>query len=322
MVYSSKIINFVLIVLVLPFVLVFTSMFLYKTTYTTGLFNENSHREQYENSVYKYRIAGSYLLLEIYDLIKDSKLSAFKTWDKRLNLSGTDPNYNLAFYLSYVILTLFFWILCNLVLYILYLKNKLNNPSGAIISINFLLLIGNFVITPYDLPSYFFILLALALFNSKNNILNMSLIIILATLFRESSALIISSFVSYQYIIRKENIITSFKKSIPLIISFLIIYFGVRMFLGDLIFSEGFKENTGFRYIYQLLFVFSFFGILMMNVSKYFKNLIYIFLILSLPYIFTIFYSGLMVELRLTIPIFLIIVIFKEFKIFNLELKQ
>ena len=60
----------------------------------------------------------------------------------------------------------------------------------------------------------------------------------------------------------------------------------------------------------------------MMNVSKYFKNLIYIFLILSLPYIFTIFYSGLMVELRLTIPIFLIIVIFKEFKIFNLELKQ
>jgi len=150
----------------------------------------------------------------------------------------------------------------------------------------------------------------------------MSLIIILATLFRESSALIISSFVSYQYIIRKENIISSFKKSLPLIFSFLIIYFGVRMFLGDLIFSEGFKENTGFRYIYQLLFVFSFFGILMMDVSKYFKKLIYIFLILSLPYIFTIFYSGLMVELRLTIPIFLIIVIFKEFKIFNLELKQ
>jgi hypothetical protein len=322
MAYSSKIINFVLIVLVLPFVLVFTSMFLYKTTYTTGLFNENSHREQYQNSVYKYRIAGSYLLLEIYDKIKDSKLSAFKTWDKRLNLFGTDPEYNLAFYLSYVILTMFFWMLCNLVLYILYFKNKLNNPSGAIISINFLLFIGNFVITPYDLPSYFFILLALALFNSRNNIFNISLIIILATLFRESSALIISSFFAYQYVLKKENIISSFKKSLPLIISFLTVYIGVRIFLGDLIISEGFKANTGFRYIYQILFVISFFGILMMDVSQKFKKLIYIFLILSIPYIFMVFYSGLMVELRLTIPIFLIIVIFKEFRYFNLELKN
>lgn len=178
----------------------------------------------------------------------------------------------------------------------------------------FTIAISQFVIVPYDVSSYFFLLIFfyfLIKFIVKNSSFNLAILVILmmiSILNRESSALSLSLMATLLYAkfgLKKESIL-------PLAIvgiTFVAIYLGMRLL------SESFTTNDGNllaqnftqpKNLLGILFWMTFFLLSTILVKdQKAKNSILIFHLLSVPYLIMCFYTGILYEVRLYVPIFL-----------------
>ena len=286
--------------------------FAFGNVYTAPLFNIDSFKEQYESGVYQYRWLSTYLLIYIYDFLESLPFRI------KLKMDFWDKNAQPNMFFAYAFLNTFFLILSNIILLLITeTKYFLANQSEKIfiIAVSTLSIgISQFVLVPYDCSSYFFlfafVLVFLKYLENKKFIplLFLVLILVISTLNRESSALSLSFatvFLYYKYGFKKESLIPL----IYLVTGFLATYIIVRLasasfeirnnnfFLGNI-------SETRSRFGILFWIVFFVFSLLVSNNKQTTRN-IFIFHLLSLPYIIMCFYTGALYEIRLYIPIFL-----------------
>jgi len=170
--------------------------------------------------------------------------------------------------------------------------------------------------TPYDVPSYFFMALGIILFlkqietNSTPYLALLCAVIALATLTRESS-LIILCFMAAVYITRFGLMnMRWIRKMVWPALAFFIPYFGLRFFFGgsmqnirQVTFLTNFELNRSKTPMALIFFAFLLYFCFQLAGSKENRKLVRTFLLLSTPYIVMIFVVGLIIEIRLWMPL-------------------
>lgn len=275
--------------------------------------NFDDFQNQFHSGVYQYRILSGHFFIWIYDFLGTLNIN-YEVFKLKFLNPDSEPQMYLAFY----ILNTFFIILtAAMMVLITESKRFIASDSEKILITSvgvFVIAITQFVIVPYDISSYFFLLLFIWIFlkylenlNSKYLIL-LAIVLIVSTINRESSALSISFAATLLYAkfgLKKETIIPIF----ILGITFLITYLGMRFINENFTTNDGslLKENfTQTKNLMGILFwiVFFAFTILISKDQKARKNIL-VFHILAVPYIVMSFYTGILYEARLYVPLFL-----------------
>lgn len=290
------------------------------TNYTTAVFSQAGFEQQYlHSSIYRFRILGSHLLLWVYEYIKAWPLSDYAPY----GLQSVDKNGDTNFYYAYFLVnTAFLMVTCStLVVTLLRYAEKKDflHIDLPVLFLALMMSFSQFVITPYDTLSYF--LLALSLLpcmKAKPTLLDDLLLgttLILATLTRETAALTLSFYftVHYRQILSKQ--LTPEKMRLLCItLLFLLIYWLLRWQLG--------MEDATYRRFRLLrnftddpfpiigaLFFPTILALFFTDVDG--KKYLKIFLCASLPYWLAMFCVAYPWEIRLWVPIFLVMTFIK-----------
>ena len=287
--------------------------FSFGNTYSSKILNYTEFRQQFSSGIYQYRILSGYFLIWIYEFLSNLNIDygIFK-------LKFFDGSAEPKMYLSFFLLNTFFLVLTSAVMVLIAeTKNFVATSSEKILFTAvavFTIGLSQFVIVPYDISSYFFLMLfflTLIRYTSKNSVIQLiflGILMLISTLNRESSALSLSLTATLLYAkfgLKKGTLIP-----VALLgITFLMAYFGMRLM------NESFTTNDGNLLIQNfsqpknvlgLLFwlVFFVFSVLLAKDRKAVQNIL-IFHILSVPYIVMCFYAGIIYEIRLYTPLFL-----------------
>lgn len=317
----KKFFHFVISAWIFPALLSLIVYHGFSTNYTTHVFSESGFNEQYESSIYKYRIIGIVLVKETNYLLKSIGHLPKEIYSiVPMSLKTLDTDGTKEFYLAYFFVNTFFLCLaCTMLYFLLYRVIPLKKDNRTLlvfISIVSMISISQYVITPYDILSYFLLITALILIFKKPSFKNQVLLyftMILAVLTRESAILILSVYFTL-YVTKFYG--TSRKHLIILAILFIIfltIYFIIRLIIG---FGDSFylyiRIIENFRDIYSLMGLILFLSILyILSTEELNRKIGYVFLLSSLPYIITIMIIANPWELRLWIPVIIPLVIFK-----------
>lgn len=287
--------------------------FSFGNIYSSSILSYKEFSEQFHSGIYQYRILSGYFLIWIYEF-----LSSLNIDYQIFKLKFLNPNSEPEMYLSFYILNTFFLVLSSALMVLLTeTKNfaATNSEKLLIIILGiFSIVLTQFVIVPYDVSSYFFLLLFFYFLlkylekNSTPNLIILSIIIFVCTLNRESSALSLSLAATLLYSkfgLKKETFIPI----LVLGIVFISTYFGMRLMSENFTTNDGtlFKENfTQPKNYLGMLFWLVFFSLtLLLSEGKEQRKNIIIFHLFSIPYIAMCFYSGILYEIRLYIPLFL-----------------
>jgi hypothetical protein len=243
-----------------------------------------------------------------------------KIYDARL--LALDPKADLIFYFTYFLISTLFSILTTLcILRIFEMKTffVMSDQLKMLITmlITFFIGITQFVITPYDVMGYFFMTICLVFFlkhvEKKTKIYGVLLYgsIALATLVRESS-LIVLCFMGAVYIYRYGLMNMQWiQKMIGPALAYFIPYAALRLyFTGEKRVFQDITFLQNFQFQARNLIAWSFFLVflyLCFNLAsgKENRNLILTFLLLAIPYLLIIFTVGLIIEIRLWMPLIL-----------------
>jgi hypothetical protein len=289
----------------------------FSTNFTGKVFSKAGFEHQYENKIYKYRVLGRIALLKTYDLIKRYDIPTIAP--KSLNL--LDPDGDPQFYSAYYYMNTIFLCLTSLVLFFI----LGGNHSMDFITIDlpllltcFLIAITQYVVVPYDVLSYFLLTAAVFLINQRGQILGsrltLCLVVILATLTRETATLILAYYfaVNYKAILSRQatfKLNWKQKELLILVFCFLCFYLGTRLFFG---FDEA-LYNTARRFnsfsIMGILFFLSMSFLVL--VTKFTSKEIFVLLMVSLPYTLPIFFVANPWEIRLWTPVIMLLIIMK-----------
>lgn len=281
--------------------------------YSSKILNIQSFQEQFHSGIYQYRILSGYFLIWIYDILStlhiDYEIFKFKF---------VKPDSEPQMYLSFYILNTFFMMLSGaMIVLITESKNFVATYSEKLLITAvaiFSLALSQFVIVPYDVSSYFFLLLFFYFLiqylqqQSNSKLVILSFIIIISTLNRESAALSLSlaaTLLFSKFGLQKKTIL-------PILVLgmiFIGVYFGLRLI------SENFSTNDGNlliqnftepKNILGIIFwlVFFVFTIMLAKDQRAAKNILF-FHLLAFPYLILCFYTGILYEIRLYIPLFL-----------------
>ena len=301
--------------------------FSFGNIYSSKILNYADFQEQFQSGIYQYRKLSGYFLIGIYAF-----LSSLNIDYQIFKLKFFNPESDPKMYLSFYILNTFFLMLTTvLMVFITEMKSFIANSSEKILLIAisiFTIGISQFVLVPYDVSSYFFLLVFFWFLmkyleqNSTKNLIILVAILAISTLNRESSALSLSLTATLLYAkfgLKKGTLIP-----VALLgITFLMAYFGMRLM------NESFTTNDGNLLIQNfsqpknvlgLLFwlVFFVFSVLLAKDRKAVQNIL-IFHLLSTPYIVMCFYAGIIYEIRLYIPLFLCALFLSRTKIKTFE---
>lgn len=271
----------------------------------------------YSEDIYQYRILSvkSFEIFQEYFTQFMNYLNQWPYFTKSLQNLGT------PFYLSLMVFNTIFYVLAYLVLdRILSLQHyfKIKEKEKILTIVFSILVIGisQYVLTPYDLSSYFLLFvgiwLSLKYFEKSefNYLFFLCLIIIFSTLNRETSALNISFF-ALLWFHKNNNSLFKKTKIWPLalvILVFILTYIGIRLYIGKTQVVQNIYLVQNLTEIKNLLGI-AFFGIVL-YFTKLFSNStswqsIKQFLFLASPYILVIFLSGILWEIRLFVPLIL-----------------
>jgi len=210
------------------------------TNYTCCVFSQAGFEEQYlESSIYRFRVLGSHLLLWTYQQIKDWPLADFAPYA----LKVLDKNGDANFYYAYFLMNTFFLCLTCLALVLAFsrhaAKKDFSHIDLPVFCLALLMSFSQFVITPYDTLSYCFLALAiLPIMKSTPTLLDdifLGIIIVLATLTRETVTLILSFYlaVHHREIFRKFSSMNTWQIRLLLMtLLFLLTYWLLRWQLG------------------------------------------------------------------------------------------
>lgn len=285
----------------------------FANVYSSKILNIHSFQEQFHSGIYQYRILSGYFLIWIHDALSNLKIDYDIFKFKFLN-ADSEPQMYVSFY---ILNTTFIMLSAAMAVLITESKNFVATHSEKILIATvavFVIAISQFVIVPYDVSSYFFLLLFFFLFikyldkKSISKLVILSIIIIISTFNRESSALSLSLAAALLYSkfgLKKETILP---------ISFLAIVF-MSVYCGIRLLSESFTTNDGNllienfkqpKNILGILFwlVFFAFTLILAKDRKAAKHIL-LFHALSFPYLLLCFYTGILYEIRLYIPLFL-----------------
>ncbi|MBS1550255.1 MAG: hypothetical protein JSS94_10400 [Bacteroidetes bacterium] len=308
----------------------FVNSFIYfgfANVYSTSILNHADFITQFHSGIYQYRILSGQLLLWIYDVLGRLNIdySIFKF--KFLN-ENSEPK----MYLSLYILNVTFAMLSAWILYLIFTtKEFIATHTEKLLMISVIIMtmaLSQFVLVPYDYSSYFFMVLFIYgyLYYSKTNskiaFLGLALLLILATLNRESSALSLS-WVATITIHRKGLSRKSIIDITVFAIIFIGVYLGLRLINGHFSTNDGNlllenftqpKNILGFGFC-LLLFILT----LCLAKSKAQQKLIFSFHFFALPYMLMCFYSGILYEIRLYIPILICSIILSRLDLGNIK---
>ena len=281
--------------------------------YSSKILNAQSFQEQFQSGIYQYRFLSGYLLFWVHDV-----LSALNIDYEIFKLKFLNPESEPQMYLSFYILNTFFMMLSGVVM-VLITESKnfiaTNSERALLIAVAiFSLALSQFVIVPYDISSYFFLLLFFYFLiqyvqkQSPSNLFILTLIIIVSTLNRESSALSLSLAATLLYSkfgLKKESILPI----VILAVVFSGVYFGIRLMNGNFTTNDGnllIQNFTQPKNLLGILFwlVFFAFTLILAKDQKAVKHIL-IFHLLSFPYLILCFYTGILYEIRLYIPLLL-----------------
>ncbi len=287
--------------------------FSFGNLYSSTVLNYADFENQFHSGIYQYRILSGYFLIWIYDFLSSLNID-YQIFKLKFFNTDAEPK----MYLSFFILNTIFLILSSIVLvFITETKNFIATQSEKILMISvaiFAISLSQFVIVPYDVSSYFFLLLFfffLLKYLEKDSALNLIIllvILIISTFNRESSALSLSLAATLLYAkfgLKKKM----YLPIIFLFVSFIAVYLGMRLWSesfstndGNLL-EENFSQPKNFLGIlfWMIFFIFT----LILAKDRKGVRLILIFHVLSFPYILMCFYTGILYEVRLYIPIFL-----------------
>lgn len=281
-------------------------------SYSSTIFNPAEFNTQFSSGVYQYRKLSGYFLLWIYDFLGKFNIdySIFK-------LKFLNPKSDARFYLSLYVLNTFFLILTAAAAVILSHSKKIiaTNAERLFIVVTIVLVaaITQFVILPYDISSYFFLLIFLfVLFKFLEEpktlaLLTLVFILGMSTLNRESSALSISvaaTLLVERYGFTKKFIIPTGILGATFLLNYLALRFSGNHFTtndGNL-FLQNFTSPKNLLGILFWLVFFSF--TLLISTDKAAQKRILIFYLFAVPYIFMCFYTGILYEARLYVPLF------------------
>ncbi len=307
--------------IVLAFIVSTFLYFSFTNSYSSWILNVDNFQGIFTKRIYQYRLLSSKLLLYIYDFLGrfDINYDMFKL---RFLREDAEPRLHFAFYILNTSFTMLF---VGVVTLITFCKNFIATLSEKILITTistFVISLTQFVLVPYDTSSYFFIALFLLLLiqylNKPDNykLILLVLTLIISTINRESSALSISlagALLYSKYKVSKQSI----TPIVILVISFILVYIGLRLQ------ANHFRTNDGNLLMLNLTepknILGGFFGILLMafpyliSNHKEQKNNITIFYLLSLPYIAMCFYTGILYEVRLFVPLFLTAIILSKY---------
>lgn len=285
----------------------------FANVYSSKILNFQEFQNQFSSGIYQYRKLSGWLLMWIYDFLGGLNLdySVFK-------LKFLNPESEPRMFLSFYLLNTFFAVLSGIVMVLITeSKNFIATNSEKILITAagiFTIALTQFVIVPYDVSSYFFLLLFFYFFlkylgeSNHANLIILAVIIIISTLNRESSALSVSlaaTLLFSKFGIKKESLL-------PVAVLggiFVVVYLGMRFFNQNFSTNDGslLLENfTQPKNYLGLLFwaVFLLFSLLISKDKTAVRNIL-LFHALSLPYILMSFYSGILYEVRLYVPLFL-----------------
>jgi len=247
--------RYMFIGIVFPFLVQYVIYYRFTPNYNVNAFSEAHFTEGSSKGVYRYRLLGRELHLWVYK--KLSAVPAIRNmkenplYEKRLDY--LDPDADQTFYFTYFIMALLFSILTSVFLLLIFDSGpffNMSEPQKIFIPAFLILFIGltNFVITPYDNLSYFFLTLAIFGFlkylqSAKwTHYILVCAVILLATLNRESSLLILSFMAGIYISAYKIQDFRWIRKMVVPVFCFIIPYVALRSFLGgDPEVSEGSK---------------------------------------------------------------------------------
>jgi hypothetical protein len=290
------------------------------TNYTTSVFSQAGFEQQYlHSSIYRFRILGSHLLLWVYEQISTWPLADYAPY----GLKSVDKNGSANFYYAYFLLNTTFLVATCSTLVAAFSrfaeKKDFFHIDVPVFFLALLMSFAQFVITPYDTLSYFFLALAfLPCMKTQPTALDhalMTAVMVLATLTRETAALILAFYctVHHRQIFSK----TLSPEKIRLLVMtllFLVTYWLLRWQFG--------MEDATHR-TFRLLRNFSndplpiIGGLFFPAVLALFftdnsaKNYLKIFLWTSLPYWLAMFAVAYPWEIRLWVPIFIVMTFIK-----------
>lgn len=301
--------------------------FSFGNIYSSKILNYTDFSKQFHSGIYQYRILSGYFLLWIYDFLSGLKIdySLFKL--KFLN-ADSEPKMYLSFY---ILNTLFLVLSAGIMVFITDTKNFIATIPEKILLISvaiFVIAISQFVIVPYDISSYFFLLVFFYFLlkylekKSSQSLIILVFILIISTVNRESSALSISLAATLLYAkfgFKKEMI----QPILILAFVFIAVYFGMRFL------NESFSTNDGNlllqnftepKNILGLLFwiILFVFTLIMAKNDQAIRNIL-IFHLFSIPYILMCFYTGIIYEIRLYVPLFLTSILLSRIDLLKIE---
>lgn len=287
--------------------------FSFGNIYSSKILNYADFQAQFKSGIYQYRKLSGYFLIGIYDFLSSLNID-YHIFKLKFFNPESDPKMYLSFY---ILNTFFLMLTAVLMVFITEKKNFVATSSEKILLIAiciFTIGISQFVLVPYDVSSYFLILIFFWFLlkyleqTSAKNLIILVAILAISTVNRESSALSISlaaTLLFAKFGIRKESIFPV----LILGIIFFAIYLGMRFSQGTFTTNDGnlFLQNfTDFKNLLGILFwaVFFVFALILAK-DKQSRNLILLFHFLSIPYIAMCFYAGIIYEIRLYVPLFL-----------------
>ncbi len=282
--------------------------------YSSLLFNHQNLIEQFHSGVYQYRILSVPILLWIYD-----GLAHFNINFELLKLKSLNPDFDAQMFFAFYLLNTLFLLLTTAILgLITHSKVFVASQTEKVLMVSFAILmmtLTQFVIVPYDMSSYFFIALFFWMFlkylqqRTLLLLLALGLIMLISTLNRESSALCISlvaAVLLQKYGFKKESIFPI----VTLTGIFILTYLGLRLTGNTFTTNDGnlFLQNfTQPKNLLGIVFWVTL-GALPFIISKSKENtqVILLIYVLALPYIAMCFYTGILYEVRLFVPLLLI----------------
>ncbi len=303
----------ILFAVLLTFTLNSLVYFSFGNIYSHSILSYESFGAQFGFGVYSLRVLSAVLLVGVYEFLGTLQLD-YTFLKLKLSDSGVEPQMLVAFY----ILNTFFAVLCGvLLIFITNLKSFVASNTEKILITTagiFAISISQFVIVPYDCSSYFFLLFFILVFlkycesQKKHFLVVAGLLIFVATLNRETAALSLSFAATMLY-----QLYGLKKKTLSILVFlggiFVATYFGLRVLSGSFSTNDGslLTENfTKLKNYFGMLFWLVFFSFsLLIATGKDTRRSILLFHLFSAPYILMCFYTGILYEVRLYVPLFL-----------------
>ncbi|MBE7439565.1 MAG: hypothetical protein HS115_13995 [Spirochaetales bacterium] len=308
---------FAALCLILPGVLGFISYYGFTPSYTTGVYSRDSFESQYESGIYRFRWLGREFLRLSHDYVK-SRFPEPPPVSDRLKI--LDETASERFYAAYFLEHTFFFILFSISYYIL-----LSVPPFAVaerikililLTVQLLISIAQYVVTPYDSPSFFFSVLALVMLTRRNvgGFAVGCLLIAVSTLIRESSSLALAFFLAYHLLSLKGPLSFRIQAMGPLLlrpllagVSFVLPYLGLRFYFG---WDSATAAVMTCKKIPQIPNLYGlYFGVAMavllysMAENRSQRLFLFLFWLFCLPYIVYVLLFGMLFEIRLFLPL-------------------